>query len=85
MARDLGFHPRGMEPEFMRGLTGVAPFFRWEVTLEFSFGSFTVLAGFGESVESAVLGQIGFFDHARVTFDRRARIFTVEPYEPLAI
>jgi hypothetical protein len=80
MARDLGFDPAGKVPETMHGLTGEAPFYRWTVTLDFSFGSFSVDAGFGESVDYAVLGQVGFFSQARVVFDRRARIFTIEPY-----
>jgi hypothetical protein len=80
MALDLGFEPRGRNTEIMRGLTGVASFYRWEVTLEFSFGSFRLDAGFGESVTSAVPGQIGFFDQVRVMFDRKGRIFTIEPH-----
>ncbi len=79
--RDLGLVAVGESPEMMRGLTGsVAPLHRWNVTLKFSFGSFPVRAGFSEAIRFGVLGQNGFFDQARVMFDRRSRLFTVEPY-----
>jgi hypothetical protein len=41
------------------------------------------MAGFSESLDGqdrGYLGQNGFFDKARVAFDRRANRFTVEPY-----
>jgi len=81
VARGLGLVPVGESPEMMRGLTGsVAPLYRWDVTLQFSFGSFIVRAGFSEAARFGVLGQNGFFDRARVMFDRRSQLFTVEPY-----
>ena len=67
-----------------RGLSGSpAELYFWEVTLQFDFGSFRVMAGFSESLDGqdrGYLGQNGFFDKARVAFDRRANRFTVEPY-----
>ena len=81
VARDLGLMPAGDSREMMRGLTGaVAPIYRWDVTLQFSFGSFRVRAGFCDALRIGILGQNGFFDQARVMFDRRSRLFTVDPY-----
>ena len=40
----------------------------------------TMHAGFSDAIRFGVLGQNGFFDPARVKFDRRSRFFTVEQY-----
>jgi hypothetical protein len=80
----LGFDPTGQPRTVFRGITGSpADLYFWEVTLRFDFGSFRVMAGFSESLDGqdrGYLGQNGFFDNARVAFDRRANAFTVEPY-----
>ena len=84
LARRMGFDPEGQPCAMIRGLTGSpADLYLWEVTLKFDFGSFRVMAGFSEALDRqdrGYLGQNGFFDSVRVTFDRRANRFTIEPY-----
>jgi len=79
----LGISPRADEFHQFRGASGTGSLFFRNVVLEFSFGSFRGRVAFTESRTAGdlvLLGQNGFFDYSRVMMDRRAGIFTVDPY-----
>ena len=51
------------------------------VTLDFTAIQIPVYAGFTTGMEQhgiGILGQSGFFEHFKVTFDYKSKIFTVE-------
>ena len=82
-AHCLGIDPLADEFHQFRGASGNGSLFFREVTLEFNFGSFRARVGFTAARAASdlvLLGQNGFFDYSRVTLDRRARVFTIEPY-----
>jgi hypothetical protein len=54
-----------------------------DVTLDFGPTQFSVYAGFTTGLDQigiGLLGQSGFFDRHKVTFDYQNKLFTVEPY-----
>jgi hypothetical protein len=84
LARELGITLRDGEMLEIRGATGdEAVFWRHPVTITVGGHDFPMLAAFGgaEHLEAVGLaGQDGLFDYFRVTFDRRAGVFELDPY-----
>jgi hypothetical protein len=77
----LGIDPMAGDPQVCRGASGQSVVYLLPLTLAFAFGSFAAQVGFMETApETVLLGQTGLFDFARITMDRRAGIFTIEPY-----
>ena len=65
-----------------RGVTGSSSLFFEKVTLAFPFGTIQASVAFTAARKQGdyvLLGLNCFFDHARVTLDRRANVFTIEP------
>jgi hypothetical protein len=88
LARELGITLEDGEMLEVRAATGdEAILWRHPVTITVGGHTIPVLAAFGEAehLEAVGLaGQEGFFDQFRVTFDRCAGIFELEPYAPAA-
>jgi hypothetical protein len=84
LARELGVTLEDGEMLEVRGATGdEAVFWRHPVTITVGGHDVGVLAAFGEAehLEAVGLaGQEGFFDQFRVTFDRRAGVFELDPH-----
>jgi hypothetical protein len=84
VARELGITLADGEMLEIRAATGdEAVLWRHPVTITVGGHDVPVLAAFGEAehLEAVGLaGQEGFFDQFRVTFDRRAGVFELDPY-----
>jgi hypothetical protein len=84
LARELDITLEDGERLEVRGATGDdAVFWRHPVMITVGGCEILVLAAFGEAehLEAVGLaGQEGFFDQFKVTFDRRAGVFELEPH-----
>ena len=82
-ALELGLDPLKAETGHTSGVGGASNTYHWDVTLRFQFGAVRLRAGFMESLNTigfGLLGQTGFFDYAKVLFDQKNGLFSVEPY-----
>jgi hypothetical protein len=80
----LGLDPLAAPVDMTSGLgsTNVPTHFV-DVTLDFGPTQFSVYAGFTTGMDQigiGLLGQSGFFDRHKITFDYKSKLFTIEPY-----
>jgi len=83
LAPTLGFDPLNMPSNFIAGLGKSGSITHYaSVEIEVAPGiRFRTMAGFTEGLDSSgigLLGQSGFFENFRVTFDHSARLFHID-------
>ena len=80
----LGLDPLAAPVDMTSGVGGTnIPTHFADVTLDFGPTQFSVYAGFTTGMDQigiGLLGQSGFFDRHKVTFDYKSKLFTIEPY-----